>query len=88
MVFGTGSSKRMRAVIDANGSVLIPQEVRAQLGFDAGIEVELRVVDGRLKVARPRTSVDEGPHGLRFVADDAPTLFDDDVRRLVEGTRR
>jgi hypothetical protein len=32
--------------------------------------------------------VEERPHGLRFVADGAPTLFDDDVRRLVEATRR
>jgi AbrB family looped-hinge helix DNA binding protein len=78
----------VRTIIGANGSVLIPRDIREELGFDAGTEVELRVVDGRLEVARPRVRVEEGPHGLRFVADGAPTLFDDDVRRLVEATRR
>ena len=62
----------MRATIDAAGRLVVPKPVRDELGFAAGTELELRVVDEHLEVAVPsRIRVEEGPHGVRFVAEGA-----------------
>ena len=79
----------MRATIDAAGRLVVPKPVRDELGFQAGTELELRVVDEHLEVAVPsRVRVEEGPHGVRFVADAADSLSAEDVRELLERSRR
>jgi AbrB family looped-hinge helix DNA binding protein len=79
----------MRATIDAAGRLVVPKPVRDELGFEAGTELELRVVDEHLEVAVPsRVRVEEGPHGVRFVAEDAGSLSAEDVRELLERSRR
>jgi AbrB family looped-hinge helix DNA binding protein len=79
----------MHTTIDAAGRLVIPKALRDELGFVAGMELELDAVDGRLEVAAPsRTRVEEGPHGIRFTAAGAGQLGVDEVRRLVERGRR
>jgi AbrB family looped-hinge helix DNA binding protein len=79
----------MRATIDAAGRIVVPKPLRDQLGFAPGVELELRAVDGRLEVAVPtRVRLEEGPHGVRFVADDAEPLTAAQVRELMEQGRR
>jgi AbrB family looped-hinge helix DNA binding protein len=79
----------MRATIDAAGRIVVPKSMREELGFAAGTELELRVVDARLEIAVPsRVRVEEGPRGPRFVADGDDTLGADQVRALIERGRR
>lgn len=80
----------MRAAIDAAGRIVVPKPLREELGLAAGTELELRAVDGRLEVSVPgRVRREDGPHGPRFVADEAaPKLTAEVVRALVERQRR
>jgi AbrB family looped-hinge helix DNA binding protein len=79
----------MHATIDMAGRVVIPKAIREELGFTPGTELELRVVNGRLEISIPsRVRVEEGPHGIRLVADEAEELTDEQVRDLIERTRR
>jgi AbrB family looped-hinge helix DNA binding protein len=79
----------MRATIDMAGRLVVPKPIRDQLGFAPGTELELRVVDDRLEVAVPsRVRWEIGPHGVRFVADEAEPLSAEDVRELMEQGRR
>jgi AbrB family looped-hinge helix DNA binding protein len=79
----------MRTTIDGAGRIVVPKPLRDQLGFAPGIELEIAAVDGRLEVVVPsRVRVEEGPHGARFVADDAEPLTSAQVRELMEQGRR
>ena len=79
----------MRATIDGAGRLVVPKRLRDELGFAAGTELELAAVNGALEVRAPsRVRIDDGPHGLRFVADGADELTDEQVRELVEMSRR
>jgi AbrB family looped-hinge helix DNA binding protein len=79
----------MRATIDSAGRLVVPKPLRDELGFAAGSELELAAVNGALEVKVPsRVRVEEGPHGLHFVADAAGQLTDEQVRDLVEKSRR
>jgi AbrB family looped-hinge helix DNA binding protein len=81
----------MRTTIDRAGRLVVPKALRDQLGFAAGIELELAAVDGRLEVAVPsRVGVEQGPHGVRFAAAEGgrDQLTAEQVRELVERGRR
>lgn len=79
----------MKATIDAAGRLVVPKALRDELGFVAGTELELAVVNGALEVRVPsRVRIEDGPHGLHFVADDAAELTDEQVRELIEKSRR
>ena len=68
---------------------MVPKPLRDQLGFAAGTELEVTAVDGHLEVAVPsRVRVDEGPHGIRFVADTDARIDAGQVRELMERGRR
>ncbi|MDQ6778738.1 MAG: AbrB/MazE/SpoVT family DNA-binding domain-containing protein [Actinomycetota bacterium] len=79
----------MRTTIDMAGRLVVPKALREQLGFAAGAELEVTAVDGHLEVAVPsRVRVEEGPHGVRFVADADERLDAGQVRELMERGRR
>jgi AbrB family looped-hinge helix DNA binding protein len=79
----------MRATIDGAGRLVVPKPLREELGFAAGTELELAAVNGALEVRVPsRVRVEDGPQGLRFVADVADPLTDEQVRDLIEKSRR
>jgi AbrB family looped-hinge helix DNA binding protein len=79
----------MRATIDGAGRLVVPKALRDELGFAAGTELELAAVNGALEVRVPsRVRIEEGPHGLHFVADGADQLTDEQVRDLIEKSRR
>ncbi len=79
----------MRTTIDVAGRIVVPKVLRDQLGFTPGAELEVDAVDGRLEIVAPsRVSVEDGPHGVRFVADDARPVSAGEVRALTERSRR
>ena len=79
----------MRTTIDAAGRLVVPKPLRDELGLLAGTELQLDAVDGRLEISVPsRVRVEDGPRGLRFVADAARPLHAETVRRLTERGRR
>jgi AbrB family looped-hinge helix DNA binding protein len=79
----------MRTTIDTAGRLVVPKTLREQLGFAPGTELELTAVDGHLEVAVPsRVRVEDGPHGVRFVADTDERLDAAQVRELMERGRR
>jgi AbrB family looped-hinge helix DNA binding protein len=79
----------MRTTIDAAGRIVVPKTVRNELGFAAGMELELEAVDGHLEITVPsRVRVEEGPRGLRFTADAADPLDSERVRQVIERDRR
>jgi AbrB family looped-hinge helix DNA binding protein len=79
----------MRTTIDSAGRLVVPKPLRDELGFTPGTELEIDAVDGRLEVAVPsRVRVESGEHGLRFAADVDEPLSTQQVRALMERTRR
>lgn len=53
----------------------MPKALRDQLGLAPGTELELQAIDGRLEITVPsRVRVEDGPQGVRFVADGAQSL--------------
>jgi AbrB family looped-hinge helix DNA binding protein len=79
----------MRATIDMAGRVVIPKPLRDRLGFAPGTELELDAVDGRLEVTVPtRVRIEEGAHGPRVTTDADERLTAEQVRELVERSRR
>ena len=79
----------MRVTIDAAGRLVVPKAMRDELGFAPGTQLELAVINGALEVRVPsRVRIEDGPHGLHFVADDADELTDEHVRELIENGRR
>ena len=79
----------MRTTIDAAGRVVVPKPLREELGFLPGMELELEAVDGRLEVTVPsRVRVEQGPHGVRFVAEASDALTAEQVRAVIERGRR
>jgi AbrB family looped-hinge helix DNA binding protein len=89
VVAGKWYLSTMRATIDSAGRLVVPKPLRDELGFAAGTELELAAVNGALEVRVPsRVRVEDGPHGLHFVADSADQLTDEQVRDLIEKSRR
>jgi AbrB family looped-hinge helix DNA binding protein len=79
----------MKVTIDGAGRLVVPKALRDELGFTAGAELEVAAVNGALEVRLPsRVRIEDGPHGLHFVADDAEELTDEQVRALIEKSRR
>jgi AbrB family looped-hinge helix DNA binding protein len=79
----------MRTTIDAAGRLVVPKTLRDQLGFAPGAELDVMAVDGHLEVVIPsRVRVEEGPHGVRFIAEADERLDAGQVRDLIERGRR
>jgi AbrB family looped-hinge helix DNA binding protein len=79
----------MRTTIDAAGRLVVPKPLRDELGFAPGSELEVTAVDGRLEVTAPsRVRIEEGPRGLRFTANATEPLTAEQVRAMMERSRR
>ena len=81
----------MRTTIDAGGRVVVPKAARDRLGLRAGSEVELTERDGWLEIApaaTPMTLVGKGERVTAKADREMPTLTAEEVRRVIDQTRR
>lgn len=81
----------MKVTIDAAGRLVIPKQVRARLGLEAGSALELDEVGDHVELRPAGREVRIEELDGRPVArtdDGVPPLTTDDVRRLVDLQRR
>lgn len=82
----------MRTTIDAAGRVVIPKQLRQAAGLEPGRELEITERDGRIEiepVAAPIELVErDGFLAAEVPGEDGAELTADDVRDLLERTRR
>lgn len=78
----------MHVSIDNAGRVVVPKQIRNELGFSPEVGLEIEVVDGHLKLSAPRepAKLVAGPHGPSIAATGTP-ITDEDVRRTLEAVR-
>lgn len=67
--------KRVR--LGASGRLVIPADVRRRLGFEAGDELVLRVVDGELRLTTIGAAIERAQRRLAPYLGDAPALVDE-----------
>ncbi len=80
----------MRTTIDAAGRVTIPKRIRAELGLDAGRELELTMVDGTVVIEPAPVPMRLRRRGKGLVAqptEPMPVLTADEVRATLERIR-
>lgn len=81
----------MRATIDRAGRVVVPKQLRDEIGLDSGGELEIFARDGTLVLEPLPTPVSIVRRGKTFVAKPrAPVtpLTQAQVRAVLEGSRR
>ena len=78
----------MRVRLGDGGRLVIPADVRRHLGFEAGDELVLRVVDGELRVSTIDAAIERVQRRLAPFLGDAPPLVAELIaerRRAAEG---
>ncbi|TMK40907.1 MAG: AbrB/MazE/SpoVT family DNA-binding domain-containing protein [Actinobacteria bacterium] len=81
----------MRTTIDGAGRIVVPKQLRDELGFGPGQELDLSAVDGKLEVELPATEMrlEERDGDLVAVTDrHMPALTAAQVRQTLERIRR
>jgi AbrB family looped-hinge helix DNA binding protein len=78
----------MHVSIDSAGRVVVPKQLRDELGFSPDTPLEIDVVDGHLELSAPHepAKLITGPHGPSIAATGTP-ITDEDVRRTLEAVR-
>lgn len=81
----------MRTTIDAAGRVVIPKSMRDDLGLDAGRNLNITMVDGKVEIEPAPVAMHLERRGKGLVAlpaEPLPVLTADDVRAALERSRR
>lgn len=82
----------MRTTIDRAGRLVVPKEIRDRVGLTAGAGVDVTERDGEvvLTPVGPRVVVVEraGRRVFAVEGDESPPLTDEDVRHLIDESRR
>ena len=78
----------MHVTIDKAGRVVVPKQLRDELGLTPELALEIEIVDGHLEISAPHESATlvEGPNGPMVAATGTP-LTDEEVRRTLEAVR-
>lgn len=81
----------MRSTIDAGGRVVIPKDLRDELGLVAGQVVDVAMVDGRISIDVTGVGMhlaSEGGVPVLATDEEMPALSAADVRAVLERVRR
>lgn len=81
----------MKTTIDHAGRLVIPKAIRDEAGLHAGAQVDVEFRDGRVEIEVapvPRRLVEREGGVIIEAEGDVPSLTDDDVRNVLERTRR
>lgn len=82
----------MRTTIDAAGRVVIPKQLRQAAALEAGQELEIVERDGRIEIEPVSEPIvlreRDGFLAAESESADTPTLTSDEVRDLLEHSRR
>jgi AbrB family looped-hinge helix DNA binding protein len=81
----------MKTTIDSAGRLVLPKPLRERLGLRGGGEVDLDEHDGVVEIRPVPREVTVDRSGNRPVlraTNDVPPLTDDEVRELLDQTRR
>jgi AbrB family looped-hinge helix DNA binding protein len=78
----------MQVSIDRAGRVVVPKQIREELGFSPDRPLEAEVVDGRLELStwHEPAKIVEGPNGPVVAATGTP-ITDEEIRRTLEAVR-
>lgn len=78
----------MHVTIDKAGRVVVPKQLRDELGLTPEITLEIEIVDGHLEISNPTepATLVEGPNGPMVAATGTP-LTDEEVRSTLEAIR-
>jgi AbrB family looped-hinge helix DNA binding protein len=81
----------MKTTIDSEGRILLPEQLRGQLGLAAGQSLEVSIRDGRLEIEVCLTAMTLAKRGKGVVAvseEMLPPLTADQVRDTLRRVRR
>lgn len=82
----------MKTTVDQAGRVVIPKQLRDDVGLNGGVEVEIAAVDGRIEiepVGPPMRMVRRNGLLVAEIEDyDGPPLTAEQVREVLERVRR
>jgi AbrB family looped-hinge helix DNA binding protein len=81
----------MRTTIDKAGRIVIPKALRDEAGLQGGTEVEVELRDGRIEIEPalvPMRLVVRDGRPVIEADRELPPLTDEDVRDILERTRR
>jgi AbrB family looped-hinge helix DNA binding protein len=76
-----------RAKVTEGGRVVIPAEIRRQLGFQPGVEVVLNVADGELRIRSVRQAIEHARDLVRRHVDKSTSLADELISERREAAR-
>jgi AbrB family looped-hinge helix DNA binding protein len=78
----------MHVTIDKAGRVVVPKQLRDELGLTPETPLEIEIVDGHLELSTPHepAKLITGPHGPSIAATGTP-ITDKDVRATLEAIR-
>jgi AbrB family looped-hinge helix DNA binding protein len=78
----------MQVPIDRAGRVVVPKQIREELGFSPDRPLEAEVIDGRLELSASYepAKIVEGPNGPVVAATGTP-ITDEEIRRTLEAVR-
>jgi len=76
-----------RAKVAEGGRVVIPAEIRRQLGFQPGVEVILNVADGELRIRSVRQDIERARELVRRHVGEGTSLADELISERHEAAR-
>jgi AbrB family looped-hinge helix DNA binding protein len=78
----------MHVAIDSAGRIVVPKQIRDELGLAPGTALEIDVIDGHLELTATHTPTKlvQGPHGPSIAATGTP-ITDEEIRHTLEAVR-
>jgi AbrB family looped-hinge helix DNA binding protein len=76
-----------RAKVTEGGRIVIPAEIRRELGFQPGVEIVLTVAEGELRIRSVRQAIERARELVRRHVDESTSLADELISERHEAAR-